>query len=121
VLKAKLKLISKAPEVHKIYRHPYNVSNKKIGRHLHTPLHNFGNQCLSYWGWKGNYAATLQKNIQNDEEFDKYVTEIANIWWVTNPHIGNLCVPSFIKMVGSGEILVGCSRKSMLTQPGHLT
>jgi hypothetical protein len=44
-LKAKFKCTSIAPEVHRIYSHPTKVSNKKIGRCLHTSLHNFANLC----------------------------------------------------------------------------
>jgi hypothetical protein len=40
-LKVELKSTPAAPEVHRIYRHATEVSNKKIGRCLHTYLHNF--------------------------------------------------------------------------------
>ena len=40
-LKSRLKPVSVAAEVDKIYRHPIKVSNKKIGSPLHTSLHNF--------------------------------------------------------------------------------
>jgi hypothetical protein len=40
-LKAKSETRLVAAEVDKIYRHPLEVSNKKIGNALHTSLHNF--------------------------------------------------------------------------------
>jgi hypothetical protein len=39
--------ISVVPEVCRTYPHPVEVSNKKIGRRLHTSLHNFATKSIS--------------------------------------------------------------------------